>query len=113
VLDTTTQRAFTAESFAAKEQQLVATVYQRGRAAIYDVARELGLSEARLRELLYAALEHRRFSGYVDWHRGILFSADARLLREGRVCPNCGGAMDLAGSGAIACPYCSTEVLLQ
>jgi transcription initiation factor IIE alpha subunit len=112
-LDATTRRAFTAECFAGKEQQLVATVYQRGRAAIYDVARELGLSEERLREVLYAALQHRRFAGYVDWRRGIVFSADARQLRDGRACPNCGGTMDLAGGGVIACPYCRTEVLVQ
>ena len=112
VIDTTTRRAFTAARFADKEQQLVATVYERGRTALFDLARELGLSEDRLRQLLYDALEHRRFNGYVDWHRGTVFSADARRLREGRQCPNCGGSMDLAGGGVIACPYCRTEVFL-
>ncbi len=112
-LDTHTRRAFTAERYAGKEDELVAVVNERGRAAIYDVARQLGLSDARLRDLLYAALEHRRFSGYVDWRRGIVFSADGRQLRAGRACPNCGGAMDLAGGGVIACPYCRTEVLVQ
>jgi hypothetical protein len=112
VLDAPARRAFTQEGFAAQEEALVRWVYERGRMAIYDLARQLGMSEARLRELLYAALSHGRFAGYVDWRRGIVFSIDARRLREGRVCPNCGGAMDLAGSGVIACPYCETEVLL-
>ncbi len=113
VLDTTTRRAFTARAFAAKEAALLELTHRHGRASIYDVARQLGLSEARLREVLVAALGHGRFAGYVDWRRGIVFSADAARLREGRACPNCGGPMDLGGRGVIACPYCGTEVLLQ
>jgi DNA-binding Lrp family transcriptional regulator len=112
VLDAPARRAFTAEGFARKEAALVAAVYRQGRTALYDLARELGMSEPRVRELLFAALAHGRFAGYVDWRRGIVFSVDAQRLREGRACPNCGGPMDLAGSGVIACPYCGTEVLL-
>lgn len=113
VLDTTTRRAFTARAFAGKEAALQEITHRQGRAAIYDVARRLGLSEARLREVLIGALGHGRFSGYVDWRRGIVFSADAERLREGRACPDCGGPMDLGGRGVIVCPYCGTEVLLQ
>ena len=112
-LDSAARRAFTTERFRSKEPELVAAVYARGRAALYDLAHQLGLSETRLRELLYSALEHRRFSGYVDWRRGIVYSADAERLRDGRACPNCGASMDLAGVGVIACPYCRTEVLVR
>lgn len=112
VLDPDRRRAFTTAAYASKEPALIAAVHQRGRLALYDLAQQLDLSEARLREVVYAALEHGRFSGYADWRRGILFSSDAQRLREGRACPHCGGPMDLAGRGAIACPYCGTEVLL-
>jgi hypothetical protein len=112
VVDPSARMAFTATQFHSKEQQLAAVAHARGKAALYDVARELGLSEPRVRELLYAAMTHGRFAGYVDWVRGIVYSADARKLREGKQCPRCGGGLDLAGGGVLACPFCRTEILV-
>lgn len=112
VLDTGSQRGFTVDRYLAKEQDLVSAVQARGRASIYDVAKSLGLSEVRFREILYAAMAHGRFTGYVDFKRGVVFSVDGQRLREGKLCPACGGRMDLAGHGAVVCGYCGTEVLL-
>jgi hypothetical protein len=91
VVDPSARMAFTATQFHSKEQRL---------------------SEPRVRELLYAAMTHGRFAGYVDWVRGIVYSADARKLREGKQCPRCGGGLDLAGGGVLACPFCRTEILV-
>lgn len=112
VLDVSSQRAFTLAKYRTKEQELVATVQARGKASIYDVAKALGLSEGHFRQMLYDALSHGRFAGYVDFRRGVVFSVDARKLREGKQCPSCGGKMDLAGNGVLACTFCGAEVLL-
>jgi hypothetical protein len=112
VVDPVSRRAFTRAAFLAKEQALDPLLAERGKAALYDVGQALGLSEGRVREVLYAALRNGRFSGYVDWRRGVVYGADGRRLREGRACPSCGAAMDLAGRGVVACTYCETEVML-
>lgn len=54
----------------------------------------------------------RCFSGYINWDEGILYSAEAAALREAGRCPNCGGALALAGRGVIRCPHCGTEIFL-
>jgi ribosomal protein S27AE len=52
------------------------------------------------------------FSGYVDWNKGMLYSVEASKLQGQTHCPNCGGALQLAGKGLIKCPYCGAEIFL-
>ena len=112
-IDMEAKMAYSAQGLAAKEQKLVSVVYGRGRVAVADLASELRVSTQRLRDLLHHAVAMGRFAGYVDWKRGVLFSADAHALQGQNQCPSCGGSMQLAGRGLFVCSYCGGEVFVS
>ena len=43
----------------------------------------------------------------------MLYSAEARHLRELDKCQNCGGEIELTGKGVVTCRYCGTEYFLS
>lgn len=104
---------FSPDRYAHKEWELTSVVHGRGTVSLADLSKELRLSEKRIREFLATAMGRGVFAGYVDWNRKQVFSADVAALRGRSGCPNCGGAMDLAGRGLIVCPYCAAEVFLS
>ena len=53
------------------------------------------------------------FSGYINWDEGMLYSVEARNLRELENCRVCQGKLELAGKGVVQCPYCDTEYFLD
>ncbi len=104
---------FSPDRYAHKEWELMSVVHGRGTVSLADLSKELKLSEKRIREFLATAMGRGVFAGYVDWNRKQVYSADVAALRGRSACPNCGGAMDLAGRGLIVCPYCAAEVFLS
>jgi hypothetical protein len=112
VVDEQQRMVFSPARYAHKEWDLVSVAYGRGSVSLSDLSRELKVGEERLKALLVSAMQRGLFAGYVDWKQKRVYSADAARLRGQRQCPNCGGAMDLAGRGLIVCPFCAAEVFL-
>ncbi len=97
---------------AEKQRQLLGLIQARGKVALSDVALELRASRDQVRAWIYDLVHLGLFSGYINWAEGWLYSAEAAALRDAGKCPNCGGALELAGKGVIRCPYCGTEIFL-
>ncbi len=97
---------------AEKQRRLLGMVQARGKVALSDIALELRASRDQVRAWIYDLVHLGLFSGYINWSEGWLYSAEAAALRDAGKCPNCGGALELAGRGVIRCPYCGTEILL-
>ena len=104
----TLAREARADRFAAA----MAAVSLRGKVGISELAGDLGVDTAALKEELAEAVRDRQFSGYVNWKEGVLYGRDARALTEHGRCPSCGGAMELAGHKVITCQNCEAEVFL-
>lgn len=94
------------------QRRLLDMVTTRGKISILDIAAELGLNRAQIESDLYDLVGMGLFTGYVDWNKGTLLSIEASRLQGEQHCPNCGGALELAGKGLIKCPYCGAEIFL-
>ncbi len=97
---------------AEKQRRLLGMIQARGKVAISDLALELRVTRDQVRAWIYDLVHLGLFSGYINWSEGLLYSAEAAALRDAGKCPNCGGALELAGKGIIRCPYCGTEIFL-
>lgn len=100
------------QSKAEKERRILDAVTARGRVGIADLALETDSSRDEVRAYIYDLIGKDLFTGYVNWERGELVSAEAAQIQDG-TCPNCGGALELAGRGLVKCPYCGTETYLS
>ncbi len=98
---------------AEKQRRLLDIVRSRGQVDIYDVAIEMQMSQEAIRDLVHELVGLQVFSGYVNWDKGTLYSAEASRLRELKQCENCGGDIELSGKGVITCRYCGTEYFLS
>lgn len=98
---------------AEKQRRLLDIVRSRGQVDIYDVAIEMQMSQEAIRDLVHELVGLQVFSGYVNWDKGTLYSAEASRLRELKRCENCGGDIELSGKGVITCRYCGTEYFLS
>jgi 4-amino-4-deoxy-L-arabinose transferase-like glycosyltransferase len=92
-----------------RQQKLLGMVMTQGKVDISNAAIELGVTRDQTKALIYDLIGKQLFSGYVDWNAGMLYSADASLIKNG-TCPKCGGKLELAGKGLVKCPYCGSEV---
>jgi hypothetical protein len=101
-----------AESKADKQRAILNSVMTRGKVGIADLAIEGDLTREQVRDLIYDLIGKDLFRGYVNWDKGLLVSAEAAQIKDG-TCPNCGGALELAGKGLVRCPYCGTETYLS
>ncbi len=90
----------------------LAAVSLQGRVGLNELAAELGVELAALRQELDRAIQDRHFTGYVNWNEGVMYSEQAAALQQAGRCPGCNGAMALAGHRVIQCPHCETEVFL-
>ena len=99
-------------SKADKERAILNSVMTRGRVSLADLAIENNASRDEVRDYIYDLIGKDLFAGYVNWNKGELVSAEAAQIKEGS-CPNCGGALELAGKGLVRCPYCGTETYLS
>ena len=95
-----------------KEKKILNMVLAQGQVGLGQLIGELGEPRDRVEEMIRDLVGKRLFSGAINWDKGILYSVESQQLAEGRHCPNCGGELEFAGKGIIACPYCGSEVFL-
>jgi ribosomal protein S27AE len=96
-----------------EQRRLLDVVSTRGQVNISDLVLELDSTRDKVQADLHQLVGRGLFSGYVDWDKGTLYSVEASKLQGQRNCPNCGGALELAGKGLVKCPYCGAEIFLQ
>lgn len=108
-----TERVFSKKVLTARRRRLMGTVRARGRIQLDDLAEELHVPMDMLKEWIYDLVGRGRFTGYIDWYGGTLYSQEAQELSDGSTCPQCSGPLRPAGKGIIRCEYCGTEVFLK
>jgi ribosomal protein S27AE len=96
-----------------EQRRLLDIVLTRGQVTIADLVLELKSTRDQVQRDLNELVGRGLFSGYVDWSKGMLYSVEASKLQGRQTCPNCGGALELAGKGLIKCPYCGAEIFLS
>jgi len=101
------------ESEMQKQRQLLDIVKSRGEVSIADLALEMGAKADDLRAMIDSLVGLQVFSGYINWEKGVLYSADASQLRGLDKCKNCGGEIKLVGKGIVTCKFCGTEYFLS
>ena len=90
---------------AARQRKILDMVKTQGEVSVDDIVIEL---QDMIRRLVGMGV----LSGYVNWEKGRLYSADAAALRDLKQCKNCGGDIKLSGKGVVSCPWCGTEYFL-
>lgn len=106
------KRFYTVARYWEKQSQLLGMIAAKGEVRLEDAALELDAPISLLKEWIYTVVQNGKFTGYINWDKGMLYSADAETLRKGERCPHCGGALGLAGKGVIQCHHCHAEVFL-
>ena len=94
------------EAAAELETRLVEAVRTRGTVRLAALAREWRLPEARLWEVVEELEGLHLLPCVVDRARGELLMPFARLDAP---CPHCGGPLEPAGAGLLACRYCGSR----
>ena len=100
------------ESTMQKQRQLLDIVKSRGEVKVSDLALEMRVSADVVRDMVHQLVGLQVFSGYVNWDKGVIYSADAGNLRDLENCKNCGGEIKLVGKGVVTCKFCGTEYFL-
>lgn len=96
-----------------EQRKLLSIVKTQGEIDLADLVFEMGSSRDAVKGMLYDLVGKGLYSGYINWEKGVLYSAEASQLKELTNCRNCGGEIKLAGKGVVACPYCGTEYFLN
>lgn len=100
------------ESEMRQQRNLLDIVKSRGQVGVTDLALEMNISADKVKDLVHQLVGLQVFSGYINWDEGTLYSSQAAQLRELDKCKNCGGEIQLAGKGVVACRFCGTEYFL-
>lgn len=98
---------------AAQQRTLLNIVQSRGEVPISDVALEMQIPREDIKQMVYDLVGLGIFSGYINWDKGVLYSAQASQLRDLKQCRNCGGEINLTGKGVATCQFCGTEYFLS
>lgn len=96
-----------------KQRMVLNMVETRGKVRISDIALEINGSREQVQKYIYDLVGKGLFTGYVNWKDGVLLAQQASELEGRTTCPNCGGALELAGKGVVQCPYCGSEIFLK
>lgn len=97
----------------AELRKILDLVKSRGQIQVSEVVIELGTSTKEVQDQIHSLVGMGLFSGYINWDEGTLFSEEASQIRDLKRCKVCGGEVEFAGKGVIACPYCGTEYFLN
>ena len=98
---------------AKKQRQLLDIVKSKGQIDISDLAIEMQASKDEVHGMIHGLVGMGLYSGYINWDEGMLYSQEAKQLRELTRCQHCDGELALAGKGVIRCPFCGTEYFLD
>ena len=90
----------------------LAVIRACGKIQLDELAAEMHVSLEMLKNWSYDLVRHERFTGYINWDDGMLYSAEAEQLHKLGRCPQCNGEMSLVGKGTIVCQYYGAEVFL-
>ncbi len=96
-----------------KQRELMDMIMAEGEVRVRDVAVQMGISVDDVKAIVHRLVGLQVFSGYINWDKGVLYSAEASNLRDLKHCENCGGEINLTGKGVAACPFCGTEYFLS
>jgi len=96
-----------------KQRMVLNMVETRGKVKISDIALEINGTREQVQKYIYDLVGKGLFTGYVNWREGVLLAQQASDMEANKTCPNCGGALELAGKGIVECPYCGSEIFLK
>ena len=97
----------------AKQKKILNMVLAQGKVTLSEVALELNAPRAQVDDYVRDLVGKGLFSGAINWQDGVLYSRQASQMKADHKCPNCGGALELAGKSLIKCPFCGSEVFLS
>lgn len=95
-----------------KQEQLLGMIQAKGQVSLADVMVKLQMNRDELEKTIYQLVNLGIFSGYIDWNKQTLYSAEASKV-DSNVCPNCGGEREIAGKGVVKCPYCGATLFIS
>lgn len=98
---------------ATEQRKILDMVKSRGQIDIGDLVIELNSTRNEVQDMIHQLVGMGLFSGYINWDEGMLYSRQAKELRNLTNCYNCNGELQLAGTGVVRCPYCGTEYFLD
>jgi DNA-directed RNA polymerase subunit RPC12/RpoP len=96
-----------------KQRMVLNMVETRGKVRISDIALEINGTREQVQKYIYDLVGKGLFTGFVNWREGVLLAQQASEIEGSKTCPNCGGALELAGKGVVECPYCGSEIFLR
>jgi hypothetical protein len=94
-------------------RKILDVVKSRGQLQISELVIELGSTRREVQNQIHSLVGMGLFSGYINWDEGTLYSEEAGNIRELDRCKVCGGEVDFAGKGVLACQHCGTEYFLN
>lgn len=92
-------------------EEILQRVMTRGQMKFDELANELQVSPKAIEEAIYNVVGMQLFTGYINWPGREMIAMEAEQI-SGDKCPNCGGAIELAGKSMARCPYCGTQTFL-
>lgn len=103
---------FTDSGLAEKQNRLLALIEAHAQISLGDIVSQLHVPLEIVKEWIYSLVREGKYTGYIHWEEGILYSREAKALHAIGRCPHCGGKLEMAGKGIVQCEYCSTDIFL-